>query len=111
MQNREPPDSDDRTAPPEGGAAGPAIDPVCGMRVDPASAAASRQHAGRTYHFCCAGCAERFSAAPSEFLNAPARQRAPTGDLEPAAHGYVCPMHPEVLSATPGPCPRCGMAL
>jgi hypothetical protein len=24
---------------------------------------------------------------------------------------YVCPMHPEVTSATPGSCPKCGMAL
>jgi hypothetical protein len=24
---------------------------------------------------------------------------------------YVCPMHPEVTSATPGKCPKCGMTL
>lgn len=24
---------------------------------------------------------------------------------------YVCPMHPEVTSNTPGTCPKCGMAL
>lgn len=24
---------------------------------------------------------------------------------------YVCPMHPEVTSATPGKCPKCGMNL
>src|SRR5258708_4399454 len=24
---------------------------------------------------------------------------------------YVCPMHPEVRSDKPGPCPKCGMAL
>lgn len=24
---------------------------------------------------------------------------------------YACPMHPEVTSATPGTCPKCGMAL
>jgi Heavy metal binding domain len=24
---------------------------------------------------------------------------------------YVCPMHPEIRSATPGRCPRCGMKL
>lgn len=24
---------------------------------------------------------------------------------------YVCPMHPEVTSATPASCPKCGMAL
>jgi len=24
---------------------------------------------------------------------------------------YTCPMHPEVVSKTPGACPKCGMAL
>jgi hypothetical protein len=24
---------------------------------------------------------------------------------------YVCPMHPEVTSTTPGKCPKCGMTL
>jgi hypothetical protein len=24
---------------------------------------------------------------------------------------YTCPMHPEVVSKTPGKCPKCGMAL
>jgi hypothetical protein len=30
---------------------------------------------------------------------------------EEAAAVYVCPMHPEVTSAEPGKCPKCGMAL
>ena len=30
----------------------------------------------------------------------------PAGELM-----YVCPMHPEVKQATPGKCPKCGMAL
>jgi hypothetical protein len=30
---------------------------------------------------------------------------------EEAAEAYVCPMHPEVTSATPGKCPKCGMDL
>ncbi len=29
----------------------------------------------------------------------------------PAAAGYTCPMDPEVRAASPGTCPRCGMAL
>lgn len=32
-------------------------------------------------------------------------------DDEEAAAVYVCPMHPEVTSATPGKCPKCGMDL
>ena len=40
------------------------IDPVCGMTVDPATAAARRDHDGRTYWFCGIGCAEAFDADP-----------------------------------------------
>ena len=32
-------------------------------------------------------------------------------DENEAAAAYVCPMHPEVTSATPGKCPKCGMDL
>jgi P-type Cu+ transporter len=35
-------------------------DPVCGMRVDPSDAPASREHRGITYYFCSVWCAERF---------------------------------------------------
>ncbi|HEY7616337.1 MAG TPA: HAD-IC family P-type ATPase, partial [Terriglobales bacterium] len=44
-------------------------DPVCGMPVDPAAAKQRREHAGQTYFFCCAGCAERFQAAPEKYLS------------------------------------------
>ena len=43
-------------------------DPVCGMQVDPASARAKFEHGGRTYFFCCAGCATKFEAAPEKYL-------------------------------------------
>jgi P-type Cu+ transporter len=43
-------------------------DPVCGMSVDPAKAKSTFEHAGRTYYFCCAGCQEKFSAAPAKYL-------------------------------------------
>jgi Cu+-exporting ATPase len=36
------------------------IDPVCGMKVDPARATATLVRDGRTFYFCCVGCKERF---------------------------------------------------
>ena len=46
-----------------------AIDPVCGMSVDPASAKAKVDHMGKSYYFCCTACAKRFDAAPDQYLN------------------------------------------
>ena len=44
------------------------IDPVCGMRVDPATAAAHRNQAARDYYFCSEACAEGFDANPERYL-------------------------------------------
>ncbi|HEY5273610.1 MAG TPA: permease [Acidimicrobiales bacterium] len=46
------------------------IDPVCGMTVDPATAAAIRSYNGVNYFFCNTGCAETFDADPERFANA-----------------------------------------
>lgn len=85
------------------------IDPVCGMTVDPASAAGSHQHDGKTYYFCNPSCLERFKAEPTKFLgNAKA-----SGPLAPGSDQveYICPMDPEIHQRGPGSCPKCGMAL
>lgn len=42
-------------------------DPVCGMSIDPASAAATEQHRGQTYYFCSQHCAESFRADPARY--------------------------------------------
>lgn len=112
-----------------------AIDPVCGMTVDPATAKAEVEHGGSTFYFCCTGCTSKFQAAPEKYLKpergalvtlgatpvvkssttvdsgplAAERPRRPAA--EPAPLTYVCPMCPEVREAKPGPCPNCGMAL
>ena len=39
-------------------------DPVCGMQIDPAKAAATRVLKGQTFHFCSPGCAKSFEADP-----------------------------------------------
>jgi Cu+-exporting ATPase len=44
-------------------------DPVCGMDIDPATAAASEEYEGQTYHFCSQSCHERFVAAPDQFAS------------------------------------------
>jgi Cu+-exporting ATPase len=43
-------------------------DPVCGMEVDPSSAAAAWEHEGQAYYFCSVGCMERFRQEPARFL-------------------------------------------
>jgi P-type Cu+ transporter len=45
-------------------------DPVCGMSVDPATAATSVEHEGHTYYFCGKGCAKSFNADPGKYTNA-----------------------------------------
>ena len=37
-------------------------DPVCGMSINPDTAAATREHDGTTFYFCSTGCAEKFDA-------------------------------------------------
>jgi YHS domain-containing protein/positive regulator of sigma E activity len=44
------------------------IDPVCGMKVDPARAAAKIDYDGKTYFFCNAVCLEAFIREPSRYL-------------------------------------------
>jgi xanthine dehydrogenase accessory factor len=43
---------------------GTAIDPVCGMEVDAATARHRFEHGGQTYVFCGAGCRAKFAADP-----------------------------------------------
>ena len=47
-------------------------DPVCGMQIDPATAVASEEHEGRTYHFCSDSCHQRFVKEPGRFATATA---------------------------------------
>jgi P-type Cu+ transporter len=96
----------------------PAHDPICGMAVDPATAGARADHAGKAYFFCCDGCRDTFLAdpekaiahpAPAFDLSPPAEEKSPAN--LPAGTKYTCPMHPEIVTDQPGACPICGMAL
>lgn len=53
---------------PRAGGDAPATDPVCGMDVVPGQAAATVEHDGATYYFCCEGCADTFAAEPAAYL-------------------------------------------
>jgi len=84
---------------------GAVIDPVCGMRVDPATAKARADYRGESYYFCCTGCQAKFAADPEKYL----KPREAASVVEGAI--YTCPMHPQIRQVGPGPCPICGMAL
>jgi YHS domain-containing protein len=43
-------------------------DVVCGMKVDPATAAGSSEYQGKTYYFCSKGCKTTFDANPERFV-------------------------------------------
>lgn len=45
-----------------------AIDPICGMTVDPTNAPAMRRHADRNWFFCNPGCAETFDTDPDRYV-------------------------------------------
>ncbi|MSQ96348.1 MAG: heavy metal translocating P-type ATPase [Gemmataceae bacterium] len=96
-----------------------AIDPVCGMSVDPKEAPAQTAYQGTTYYFCNPHCLKKFEIDPQKYLtNQPGAQATGACSLTPSlalragsTRQYICPMNPEVLSDQPGPCPKCGMAM
>jgi Cu+-exporting ATPase len=57
-------------------------DPVCGMSVNPDSAKAHTQHHGKTYYFCCGGCAQKFQQEPEKYLSVQA-------GVQPASMGMA----------------------
>ena len=115
-------------------------DPVCGMTVDPERAKARLELDGKTYFFCCEGCARKFRAEPAKFLNSKAAPSAPPHGHSSVALiqlGAPSPARMPVPAASaskpatsparktcirlpdgsrsaqdhPGACPKCGMAL
>jgi len=45
-----------------------ALDPVCGMTVDPAKAEGQYEHDGTTYYFCAPGCKTKFDQDPEKYV-------------------------------------------
>ncbi len=58
------------------------IDPVCGMKVDPAKAAGSFEYRGKTYYFCSEHCLSKFKANPEAFTQE-------EGEEEPSIGGHI----------------------
>ena len=50
------------------------IDPVCGMAVDPQTAAAHARYEERDYYFCSTECEREFNRTPSKYRHADAGQ-------------------------------------
>jgi Cu+-exporting ATPase len=42
-------------------------DPVCGMQVDPRTAAAQSTYLGKTYYFCSPACKQQFDKNPAQY--------------------------------------------
>ncbi len=46
-----------------------AIDPVCGMEVDPKTAAHTSDYQGQAYYFCSPGCKASFDKDPQKYID------------------------------------------
>jgi Cu+-exporting ATPase len=44
-------------------------DLVCGMEIDPTTAAATSEYKGETYYFCAVGCKNDFDADPEKYIS------------------------------------------
>jgi len=98
-----------------------ARDPICGMEVDPESAAATAERNGETFYFCSEHCRRKFMGDTSAARPAhnghsccqnghDSEMETATADRKPAKK-YFCPMCDGVESDKPESCPKCGMAL
>jgi len=91
-----------------------AIDPICGMTVDEATARRAELD-GQAVYFCSEHCRQKFLSSESKEKPHTAHDHKGHGQKsasESQASGkYTCPMHPEVQSDKAGSCPKCGMAL
>jgi P-type Cu+ transporter len=109
-----------------------AVDPICHMQVDEATAL-NAERDGQTFYFCCEHCRQKFLAGggpqvvqlhginPPSGHDSRSRIRENSGNdprSGPTSHEvghaearYVCPMCDGVESDRPGSCPKCGMGL
>ncbi len=51
-------------------------DVVCGMQIDPETAAGKSEYKGQTYYFCSKGCQAQFDKEPEKYIGAQHREHA-----------------------------------
>ncbi len=62
-----------------------AKDPVCGMEVNPESAAGKSEYKGETYYFCAPGCKKAFDQEPEKYVGG---ETGHGHHGEPGHHGH-----------------------
>src|SRR5580765_5885156 len=78
-----------------------AIDPVCGMRVDPAAPRGGTfEHRGTTYYFCSPGCRTKFAADPDGWLKSGPKGMAPAAQPVQLKIQGLTPRTPHVAPRT-----------
>ncbi len=83
-----------------------AVDPVCGMNVNPPEAAAREEYQGKTYHFCSAACHRKFQADPGSFVRT---ATAPTAATHMHGHSQMTPVAARRSAKDLAKDPVCGM--
>ncbi len=98
-------------------------DPICGMTVDPKTAAATVERDGKSFYFCSEHCRDAFVAhgktadkpthehSCSHSSEHSPNEKAKVAMARTPAKQYFCPMCAGVESDMPGTCPKCGMVL
>jgi Cu+-exporting ATPase len=91
-----------------------AIDPICGMTVQEATARTADRD-GQTFYFCSEHCRQKFVSAGQRTAPKQSADDDPYHKSAPTEHRgnakYFCPMCEGIESEKPGDCPKCGMAL
>ena len=75
-------------------------DVVCGMEIDPETAAGKSEHEGTTYYFCAEGCKQEFDANPQKFLGGGEAEPAPAAEAELAPAAEAAPAAAEASSGS-----------
>ena len=76
-----------------------AIDPVCGMTVEPATAAGTTEYQGKPYYFCSKHCLHAFQADPGKYLGGSHKPAMPLQSVVIQKKDPVCGMRVDPAKA------------